>query len=226
MASTKRAQTTASMSVLENTKRVADAFFDIENTKRTLLILMNKTIDIDSDPISSVCMRCMHTPFEISLTDKGLAPFRNDPTIVIPYSKMIRSQLEILHTEIESLSNSNLLMFCTQNCSGVYVHTSSVDKYYIDPSNVLMALIEIMHDSTKHSSISTNELISVVIQKLANCAKVPSQAISNARAMHIKKLKAQVQAQSQDDAPDPPPKAENSKVLSHPSQCPQKDCPH
>lgn len=178
--------------VLETTKRIADAFFDRSNTKRTLLILMNKTIDIECDPISSVCMRCMQTPFEISLTDKGLAPFRNDPTIVIPYNKMIRSQLEILHTEIERLSNESLLMFCAQNSSGVYVHTSCVDKYFIEPSNVLMALIEIIHETTKHSGISTNELISVVIQRLANCAIVPSRAIADAKAMHIQKLKAQI----------------------------------
>lgn len=184
-----------SVKVIDATKRVADTFFSKDNVERTLLILMDRTINLESDPVSSTCIRCMETPFEISLTEKGLAPFRNDPTIVIPFNKMTKPQLTTLQCEIRLLEQNNLLLFCAQNTSGIFVHTSCITKYYIEPSLVLFALIKIMHNSTKHSSISSNELISVMIQKLANCAKLPSQAIAQAKRLHMQEMNAEIASQ-------------------------------
>ena len=71
-------------------------FFQGEALQRAFLCLCNSSTRNAQYKISKVISSMLKTSLCIRLTPMGIAPFRNDMTMIIPYSMMDRAQLDFL----------------------------------------------------------------------------------------------------------------------------------
>jgi len=138
-----------------------------------------------TDPLTRLCIMCIQEPIWFSLTEKGLAPFRSDPTIIIPYDAMCRSQLEAIEYICSCMQKTDTYGTSAQMGGGVYVYISQcdTDEVYIDCVQVLFSITMILRNSSSGSYAFKRDLSNVVLQRVLSSVTIPREQIEQTEDM-------------------------------------------
>jgi len=142
-----------------------------------------------TDPLTRLCIMCIQEPIWFSLTEKGLSPFRSDPTIIIPYDVMCRSQLIAIEDICSAMQKTETYGTSAQMGGGVYVYMSQrgTDEVYIDCVHVLFSVTMLLRSSSSGSYAFKRDLSNVVLQRVLSSVTIPREQIEQTEDM-IRKI--------------------------------------
>ena len=168
----------------EYTLQVLESLFDLKNCSNSIMAMLHNSSAIDDNPIDNIFTRCLDTPINLSFTENGFAPFKSDPTIIVPFSAMDTDQLQIISSVISSMQDKMLFSFCSQGSGAIYIYPTYPLELYIDSHHVLYSLLEIVERAKPVSEIHTNHLTSVLIQRLSDNVVIPRISLTKAYSLH------------------------------------------
>jgi hypothetical protein len=147
--------------------------------------MCNQRTGLVSDPITETLSVISTTPLSIVITEAGVAMFKNQPTMVWPYSSMHSKQLlyikRVIDTLVTNSSDDNLKLNGHVQMGGgciVMVPSSRQQKeFIINSKDILLAFVDSVNDSLRYDGWTKKALSSIIIQRLTCVVNIPKEVI-------------------------------------------------
>jgi len=164
---------------------LVEAFFSEATIVHTVSCFLKGTLEYHSDPMTHLVVTLCREPLCVCLTDRGLAPVRSDPSIVMPYAQMTKAQLAVLLRVVSVWRMSAAYGTTTQMGGGVCVYDQPAGRArtYVDAVLLLYSVTRLVRscDSTPHMSSKT--LSNVMLQRIVSSVNLPREVIARAERM-------------------------------------------
>lgn len=160
-------------------------FFSEEHIVRTVHTMLTTNRSENSDPIVHVLLQLLTLPLVFAVTDVGLAPLRNDTTVIVPFSAMTRRQLETIETTLAGLRVRQTYVANMQMGGGLYVRavgTPGERVVLVDPALVIFASNVLIRNSVSVAHNKKN-VSNIVIQRVLGAMAVRHDKVVEAERL-------------------------------------------
>ena len=160
-------------------------FFGRDTIIHTINTLLKSTFQHNKDPVTHLIASMHREPLALCLTDKGLAPLKSEPTVIIPYAQMTKKQLTVLQEITTQMRISELYSTMSQMGGGLYVHALHPSRFrvYVDSVLLLFSTSVIMRTAKLSSLVDPRDLSNVVLQRIMSNVTIPRTVIMQAETM-------------------------------------------
>jgi len=181
-----------------NAQQVTADYFGRHSIVHTMSCLLRGIAPYHSDPMTHLVVTLCKEPLRLALTDRGLAPVRSDPSIVMPYGKMSKLQLATVQDVIATWRMSATYGSTTQMGGGacVYELPSRCGQTFVDAVLVLYSVTLLMRSCPSSDLVTSKMLSNVVLQRILSSVVLPRDVI--AQAEHMLRLELPVPPESPD----------------------------
>jgi len=164
---------------------IVDNFFSKDTIVHTVSCFLKGTVQYHSDPMTHLVVALCREPLCICITDRGLAPVKSDPTIVMPYAQMTQHQLRVLLDIVATWRMSAAYGTVTQMGGGVCAHEQPAahKRVFVDAVLLLYSVTLLMRSSPDNSLVSSKTLSNVVLQRIMTSVTLPRDVIARAERM-------------------------------------------
>ena len=164
---------------------VMEAFFGEEALMKTMIILMNNMAEYDSDSLCQVPIMLLSEDVRINIIESGFIPFTSR-TVMIPFSRMNRKQLQALGKAFDHADHTNTIMMDSMLRQGVHTYLSP-HCFRVDAVQVLYNVHQIvcggMRESVtkgaKHAEWS--HVASIVKTRIIDSVVLPTEVLKLAQ---------------------------------------------
>jgi hypothetical protein len=166
-------------------QRVMADFFGRDSIVHTMGCLLRVTAPYQSDPMTHLVVTLCREPLRLALTDRGLAPVRSDPSIVMPYGQMSKQQLATVQDVMATWRMSATYGSTTQMGGGacVYELPSRGGQTFVDAVLVLYSVTLLMRSCPSSDMVTSKMLSNVVLQRILSSVVLPREVIAQAEQM-------------------------------------------
>jgi hypothetical protein len=169
-------------------KEFSELFLTNGNLENVVCHMCNQSAGIVADPITETLMVMLTTPLSVVITEAGVAIFRNQPAMVLPYVNMNSEQLLYIQKTVDTLVNNSVeenmeLKGHIQMGGGCIVMVPNQKKYkdfIIDNEALLHAFITSVGKSKQYDTWTKRALSSIIIQRLSCTVNIPKEVILSA----------------------------------------------
>lgn len=133
--------------------------------------LITAMVSYVEDPITHVATKFLKEKITVVFLHEGVSLFKSDPTIIIPFKKMTKVELDTLKRLLFQAHEYNSLFMCEQrggSCS-ITISRPSCKQSTIRPSIVLRAIRKLLLPLNDKFKI---DVVNVVLQRLICSAKI------------------------------------------------------
>lgn len=162
-----------------------DAFFSTDSIMHTVSCFLKGTLEYHSDPMTHLVVTLCREPLCICLTDRGLAPVRSDPSIVMPYAQMTKEQLATL-LQISAVWRMSAAYGTTTQMGGgvcAYDQPLARSRVFVDAVLLLYSVTRLVRSCADSSLMSSKTLSNVMLQRIVSSVNLPRDVISRAERM-------------------------------------------
>ena len=126
-------------------------------------------------PIVDTVVTTVNNPVTLALTQFGIAPFRNSPELVIPYTRFSLEQRNFLCDLCLDEETSMDVSTHASSSNAFYVRLPSSKTRYLENKEILLALCRLVCSSQTHTDAQMQSaIIKLLMQKLQSTIKLPS----------------------------------------------------
>jgi len=160
-------------------------FFGRETIIHTINTLLKSIFPHNKDPVTHLITSMHREPLTLCFTDKGLAPLKSEPTVIIPFAQMTRKQLTVLQEITTQMRISELYSTMSQMGGGLYIHALHPSRFrvFVDSVLLLFSTSVIMRTANLSSVVNPRDLSNVVLQRILSNVTIPRTAIVQAETM-------------------------------------------
>ena len=127
-------------------KTLVQLFFDEENIRVTLKLLLLSAKHAQDDVTGYVCCAMFPSPVSFAFTEFGVAPYNSFPDLVNSYENMSRRQLQVPLDLFSEVKNSPSIVTYSKMHTGFFVEYHCIDLHFVPCSHVLSALDALMQE--------------------------------------------------------------------------------
>lgn len=151
-------------------KAFVDKFLRGDSLCRVIVYLCNNCQGTVTDPITSVLHFMITSPVQVTLTQVGVAPFRDRSTLVFPYRLMTEEQRSLLRSFVENIENEvSGSVASVQIGGGCVLSKPSQENVYLESVDVLLAFCQTVSMSKTHKSRATQRAVcNIVLQRIGS----------------------------------------------------------
>ena len=177
---------------LEN---VIQAFFSRESIISTVLAIVQQRHEHDDDPFSELMIMMISQPLCVCINECGFAPFRHDPTVVVPFHSMTSAQVRCMQACLGYFNRTRQFVSSVQVGGGLYVASftrrAAADRRHIDTALVLYACNVILRTclardapaDDQDTAARVRNVGNVILQRILAAVLVPEERIARAEEM-------------------------------------------
>ena len=153
------------------------SLFAPPHTATTINALVGEVRGFVHDPIAHVALRCLNEPAGLTVVGKACAFFRSDPTIVLPFRRMTRAQVDLLARVITAAHDEDRLFSSEQRGGArtISVVVPPAQCFRVDPAAVFAAIHHLLR--------GREDLANVVSQRLLHASVVLPVDLARAREL-------------------------------------------
>ena len=168
-----------------NAQLVAADFFGKDSIVHTMGCLLRGIAPYHADPMTHLVVMLCREPLCLALTDRGLAPVRSDPSVVMLYSKMSKAQLATVQDVMTTWRMSATYGLTTQMGGGacVYELPQRCGQTFVDAVLVLYSVTLLMRSCPSSDLVTSKMLSNVVLQRILSSVVFPREVIAQAELM-------------------------------------------
>ena len=173
------------MQTCAQTASVVADFFSRESIVHSMSCMLRGIAPYHADPMTHLVVTLCREPLRLSLTDRGLAPVRSDPSILIPDSQMSKAQLATLRDVLAVWRQSAAYGSTTQMGGGVCIYDlpTRTGRVFVDAVLVLFSVTLLMRSCPASDIASSKTLSNVVLQRILSSVVLPREVIAGAERM-------------------------------------------
>jgi len=175
----------ASGAYASNAQLVAADFFGKDSIVHTMGCLLRGIAPYHADLMTHLVVMLCREPLCLALTDRGLAPVRSDPSVVMLYSKMSKAQLATVQDVMTTWRMSATYGLTTQMGGGacVYELPQRCGQTFVDAVLVLYSVTLLMRSCPSSDLVTSKMLSNVVLQRILSSVVFPREVIAQAELM-------------------------------------------
>jgi len=164
---------------------LVEAFFSRASIVHTVSCFLKGTLEYHSDPMTHLVITLCREPLCICLTDRGLAPVRSDPSIVMPYAQMTQPQLACLLRVAAVWRMSAAYGTTTQMGGGVCVYDQPAGRarVFVDAVLLFYSVTRLVRSCDSTPLMSAKTLSNVMLQRIVSSVNLPREVIARAERM-------------------------------------------
>ena len=102
-------------------QHVMQAFFARDTIISTVLAIVQQRHEHDDDPFSDLMIMMISQPLCVCVNECGFVPFRQDPTVVVPFHSMTSAQMRCVRACLAYFQRSRQFVSSVQVGGGLYV---------------------------------------------------------------------------------------------------------
>lgn len=171
------------------------AFFARDSIIATVLAIVQQRHEHDDDPFSDLMIMLISHPLCVCINECGFAPFRNDPTVIVPFHAMTAAQLACVRACLAYFARSGKFVSSVQIGGGLYVASflrrQPADRRFIDPALVLFACNVILRTCLARgtepgdpaAAARVRNVGNVILQRILAAVLVSEERIARAEEM-------------------------------------------
>lgn len=155
-------------------------FFSDTAFPRILTYLTNACTTDVSDPVIYTLVQALNNPLSITLTDIGLAVFRDAPTLIYPYQYMNLEQRTFLVKMVNHMQENDLAVLVKQMGGGFSITLHNQKRFLpaLEHSFVLTTFCRLVLQSGVYQSLNTREAIcNIVLQQIGACVGITRETM-------------------------------------------------
>lgn len=165
---------------------IASLFLGDISIKTTLCELCNVRDQLCADPISDTLCAMYNSPVSVTITTVGVALFKDQPAMVIPYSVMSKTQLEaILQCVTQFRQNKEIGIKTSGEVrmgEGNLILQPPIGKPVksVPLPLLLNTFIDLVSENKTYDSWAKRSICSIVLQRLSASIGSSGEALKNA----------------------------------------------
>ena len=150
--------------------------------------LCNQSTGLVSDPITETLGVMATTPLSVVITEAGVAMFRDQPTMVFPYTYMTSEQLlyiqDVVNHLVQNCIEGNLKLKGHVQMGGCCIIMIPSQTHHqeltVKKDDLLHAFIESVGRSKNYNPWTKKALCSIIIQRLSCVVNLPNETMHSA----------------------------------------------
>ena len=153
-----------------------DNFLKGRDLESTICTLCNAREQLCTDPISDTLSIMLNSTISVSITETGMSLFKGHPTMVIPFNRMTKLQLQFLDDTVrESMhyksgghsTSGHTAAVQMGGGSIILVNTAGTDTVAITFLDVIKSFISLLKNSQVYDTWSQRAICQIVLQRLS-----------------------------------------------------------
>lgn len=141
-------------------------FFTGKSLQTFITTLCNNNTHFQ-DSIYSILLSIAQNPITLTMTQRGLIPFRDQCTFVYPYHLMSQKQRNFLLQCVDIMIEEKSLIASTQMSGGCVISNASwKPKHILNPVDVLSSFCNAVFDNRTHNLQDKKFICSMILQRV------------------------------------------------------------